>query len=106
MSFRNGTALSDLYLALVFEDGHGGVSSVDADYAAAGVGACSAEIEALHGCAGGEAIGPEVLRETFALEDVAACEADFLLDVGWAEDLGVDDGGGEIGAEAGDGIQS
>lgn len=112
----NGIALTinwnegiHLLLALVLQDGHGGVATVDADYGAAGVGAGSAEIHALHRGAGGEALVPHVRREALALEDVSAGEADFLLDVGRAKDLGVDDGGvgeavADVAAEAGQGF--
>ena len=92
----------------VGEDGHGGVAAVDGDDAAAGVGAGAAHVDAGHGGAGGEAVGPHVGRQAFALEDVAAGEADLLLDVGRPEDLGVDDGGVgavDVGAEAADGAQ-
>ena len=77
----------------VFENGHSGIAAVDADDAAAGVGAGSAEVEAKHGCARGEAVGEHVGGEAIALEDVASGEAYFLFDVGWAQGLDVEDGG-------------
>ena len=84
------------------EEGHGGVAAVDADDRSAGMGAGSAKIDAGHGGAGGEAVGPHVGGQALALKDVAAGEADFLLDVGRAEDLDVEDGGVDVGAEAGE----
>ena len=69
------------------------------------MGARSAEIKAGHGCAGGEAVGVHVGREALALKDVAASEADFLLDVGRAEHLGVNDGVRDVGTEAPEGVE-
>ena len=89
----------------VLEHGHCGVAPVDADDAAAGMRACSAEIHAGHGSARSESIGPHVLRQALALKDVAAGESDFLLDVGRAEHLRVNDGGVDVAAEARQGIE-
>src|SRR3984885_4970938 len=91
------------------QNGHGGVAAVDGDDRAAGMGAGAAHVKAGHRCAGGKTIRPHVRRQAFALEDVAAGEADLLLDVRRAEDLGVDDGGAgafDVGAEATDGTKS
>ena len=52
-SIAERRCLTKLIRVGVFEDGHCGVAAVDADDTAAGVGACSAEIEAGHGGAGG-----------------------------------------------------
>ena len=52
-SIAEARAWMKLNCLAVLEDGHGGVTAVDADDAAAGVSACAAEIEALHGRAGG-----------------------------------------------------
>ncbi len=48
------------------------------------MGGGSAEVDAGHRCAGGEAVGEHVGWEAVALEDVASGEAYFLFDVGWA----------------------
>ncbi len=64
------------------------------------MGAGAAEVDAGHGGAGREAVAPHVGRQAFALEDVAAGEANFLFDVGRPEDLGIDDRCGNVAAEA------
>src|SRR5580693_9302396 len=79
-----------LNCAEVFEHGHSGVAAVDTDDGAAWVRACAAEVEAFHGCAGGEATAVHVGREALALEDVSTGQTDFLFDVGGTEDLCVD----------------
>ena len=84
------------------QDFHRGVAAVDGDDAAAGVGAGAAEEEAGHGGPGFEAAVPHECREALALEDVPAGQADLALDVGGAEDLGVDDRLGHVVAVAGD----
>src|SRR5471030_718830 len=86
--------------ASVAQNGHGGVAAVDGDDAATGVRAGPAEINTGHGGFCGEAAAPHVGGQAFSLEDVAAGEADFLLDVRRAEHLHVDDSGGEVGTEA------
>lgn len=43
-------------LSGIAEDGHGSIAAVDADDAASGVRACSAQVETLHGSAGRKAV--------------------------------------------------
>ena len=90
----------------VFQHCHGGIAAVDANDAAAGVGACSAQVHAFHRSACGETFIPHVGGETFTLKDVSAGEAYSLFNVGWPENLGIDNGGVElagadVAAEAG-----
>jgi hypothetical protein len=87
------------------EDCHGGVAAVDADDAAAWMGAGSAEVEASHRCARGEAIGVHMRGKAVTLEDVAAGKTYFFFDVGWAEDLHVNDSSVHVGAEAAEGFE-
>ncbi len=50
-------------------------------------------------------LAPHIRRQALALEDVAAGEADLLLDVRRPQDLRVDDGAVDVGAEAAEGIE-
>src|SRR3954464_14756875 len=89
-----------LNLAQILENRHRRVATVDTDDAAAGMRAGTAQIEAWHGRARREALVPHVRRQALALEDVPPGEAHFLLDVGRAEDLCIDDGRIDVRAEA------
>ncbi len=72
----------------VVEDGLGSVTAVEGDHAVGGMGGRAAEVDAGRGGARGEPVLSHLIRRALALEDVAAGEADPLLDVGRAEHLG------------------
>ena len=84
------------------QDLHGRVTSVDRDNAAARVCAGAAEKDSGHGSPRFQSPVPHEGRQAFTLEDVAAGQADFALDIRGTQDLHVDDGGGHVVAEAGD----
>ena len=66
---------------------HRGVAAVERDHAAARVGGGAAEVEALDRRARRQPVLPHLVGRDLALEDVAAGEADALLDVRRAEHL-------------------
>ena len=79
---------------------HRGVAAVEGDHAAARVGGGAAEVEAVDRRARRQPVLPHLVRGDLALEDVAAGEADALLDVGRAEHLvALDDVRGSSGAK-------
>src|ERR1700761_1601901 len=86
----------------VREQGRGGVAAVQGDHAAGGVGGGAAEVDARDRRARREADLPHLVGRHLALEDVAAGEADALLDVGRAEDFRFLEAVREVGGEAGD----
>ena len=80
-------------LGSIFEDGHCGIAAVDADHAAARMGARSAQIDAGQGRARRKALRPHARGQAFALKNVAAGESDLALYIRGTESLGIDDGG-------------
>src|SRR3954464_7042455 len=81
----------------VLEHGHRRISPIEGDHRSGGVRCRAAEVEALHRRARFEPPIPHLIRERLALEDVAPGEADALLDVRRAEDLGLDHAVAKIG---------
>src|SRR4051812_5354457 len=70
-----------LNFAEILEQRHGCIATIHANHAAARMSTCPAQIEATHRRARGQALVPHVRRQALALENVAASEADLLLDV-------------------------
>src|SRR3954465_9681817 len=93
----NGAPSTGRELPRVGQDRHGGVAAVEGDDAAPRVRGGPTEVRRGHRRAGRQAVLPHLIRGDLALEDVAAGEADALLDVRRAEDLV----GLELGPEAG-----
>ncbi len=82
------------------ENLHRRVPTVDAHDASARIRSGFAKVDAWDRRGVAEAPVPHVLGEHLPLEDVAAGQADLFLAVGWAEDLHLEHGGGEVRAVA------
>src|SRR6185437_11319371 len=100
-----GAETANAKLGCVVDNSHRGIASVDADHAASGMRASSAQVEARHGRARRKPLGPHVRRQALTLENVAARQSDLHLDIGRTKHLRVDHRTFDIRTESRKGIE-